>query len=102
MATYGNDDRGLNRRQFLRRAPLVWLGHVSYSLYLVHAPVLAASVVLLHQALPIWACILVGAVAALPAAEVFHRLVEAPCRDLARRAERQLRVPQAETPATAP
>lgn len=86
-------------QRLLRRAPLVWLGHVSYSLYLVHAPVLAASVVLLHQALPLSACILVGAVAALPAAEVFHRLVEAPSRDLARRAERRLRVPRAEAAA---
>jgi hypothetical protein len=69
----------------------VWLGHVSYSLYLVHAPVLAASVVLLHEQLPIWACVAVGAAAALAAAEAMRRLVEAPSRDLARWAERRLR-----------
>jgi peptidoglycan/LPS O-acetylase OafA/YrhL len=81
-------------QNLLRRAPLVWLGHVSYSLYLVHAPVLAASVVLLHGALPIWACLVVGMVAALAAAEAFHRLVEVPSRDLARWAERRLRRPR--------
>ena len=78
-------------QRLLRRAPLVWLGHVSYSLYLVHAPVLAASVILLHEEMPIWACIVVGLVAALVAAEAMRRLVEVPSRDLARWAERRLR-----------
>ncbi len=79
-------------RRLLNRAPLVWLGQVSYSLYLVHAPVLAATVILLHEELPIWACLIVGIVVALPAAGVLHRLVEIPARNLARHAERRLRV----------
>jgi peptidoglycan/LPS O-acetylase OafA/YrhL len=79
-------------RRLLRRAPLVWLGHVSYSLYLVHVPVLVASMVLLHETLPIWACLAAGVVASLAAAEAMHRLAEAPARDLARWAERRLRV----------
>ena len=81
-------------RDLLRRRPLVWLGRVSFSLYLVHAPTLAASVLLLHEALPIWACLTIGFVATLPAAEAFHRLVEVPSRDLARWAERRLRAPR--------
>jgi peptidoglycan/LPS O-acetylase OafA/YrhL len=86
--------------RLLRRAPLVWLGHVSYSLYLVHAPVLVASMVLLHGTLPIWACLAVGIVASLPAAEAMHRLAEAPARDLARWAEWRLRAsrPRASPP----
>ena len=79
-------------QRLLRRAPLVWLGQVSYSLYLVHAPVLVASMVLLHGELPLWAGLVVGAVAALAAAAIMHRLVEVPARDLARWAERRLRV----------
>lgn len=79
-------------RRLLNRAPLVWLGHVSYSLYLVHAPVLAATVILLHEELPIWACLIVGIAVALSAAGVLHRLVEIPARNLARRAEQRLRV----------
>ena len=78
-------------RRFLRSAPLVWLGHVSYSLYLVHVPVLAACVVALHGTLPLWASLVVGLVASLAAAEAMRRLVEAPSRDLARWTERRLR-----------
>ncbi len=78
-------------RDMLRRAPLVWLGRVSYSLYLVHPFTMAASVLLLHEDLPIWTCVAIGAAAALLAAEVFHCSVEVPSRDLARWAERQLR-----------
>ncbi len=89
-------------QRLLRRAPLVWLGQVSYSLYLVHALVLAASVILLHESLPIWACVAVGAVAALVAAEAMRRLVEVPSRDLARWAERRLRRPHARLGAARP
>ncbi len=80
----------------------MWLGHVSYSLYLVHAPVLAASVVLLHDELPIWACLAVGIVPALAAAEAMRRLVEAPSRDLARWAERRLHLTRSHRRAAAP
>lgn len=78
-------------QRLLRRGPLVWLGHVSYSLYLVHAPVLVASMMVLYGALPLWACLLIGMVAALAMAEVMHRLVEVPARDLGRWTERRLR-----------
>ena len=88
-------------RRLLHRAPLVWLGHVSYSLYLVHVPVLVTSMVLLHGAVPLRACLCIGVVASLGAAEVMHRLAEVPARDLARWAERQLRVPRAQASATA-
>lgn len=80
-----------NFRRLLHRAPLVWLGHVSYSLYLVHAPVLVASMVVLHGTLPLPACLAVGIVAALVVAQAMHRLVEVPARKLARRVERSLR-----------
>ncbi len=78
-------------QDLLRRKPFMWLGRVSYSLYLTHVLVLAASVILLHGFLPIWACIAVGAALALPVAEAMHWLVEVPSRDLARWAERRLR-----------
>jgi peptidoglycan/LPS O-acetylase OafA/YrhL len=72
---------------------VVWLGQVSYSLYLVHAPVLVATMFALRGTLPLWASLTIGMVASLAAAEAFHRLVEAPTRDLARWAERRLRRP---------
>lgn len=88
-------------QQFLRSGPLVWLEHVSYSLYLVHVPVLVASMVLLHGTLPLWASLVAGVAAALAAAEAMRRLVEAPSRDLARWAERRLRRPDPDRGAAA-
>jgi peptidoglycan/LPS O-acetylase OafA/YrhL len=85
-------------RRLLRRAPLVWLGRVSYSLYLVHVPVLVTCMVLLHGKLPLWGGLATGVAASLAAAEVMHRLAEVPARDLARWAERRLRAPRPEVP----
>jgi peptidoglycan/LPS O-acetylase OafA/YrhL len=73
--------------QLLRTPPLVWLGRLSFSLYLVHMPVLVASQYAFFGLLPIWAAALLGAVVALPAAAFLHRLVEVPSRRLARRVE---------------
>jgi peptidoglycan/LPS O-acetylase OafA/YrhL len=89
-------------QRFLRRSPLVWLGSASYSLYLVHAPVLVASMMVLHGWMPLWACLALGVPAALLAAEAMRRLVEVPSRALAHRVERRLRrrhdaAPQAES-----
>ena len=77
-------------RQALRRPGLIWLGQVSFSLYLVHAPVLVAWLFLLHGSLPFWAIIASGLVVAMAAAAVMHRLVEVPSRRLARWVERRL------------
>ncbi len=85
-------------RQALRTAPLLWLGRVSFSLYLVHVPVLVATLHALHGALDPLAVAAIGSVLALPAASVMHRLVEAPSRGLARRAERRLASPHRITP----
>ncbi len=89
-------------QRLLRRAPLVWLGHASYSLYLVHVPVLVASLVLLRESLPIPACLAVGAAASLPAAEAMRRVAEVPARDLARWAERRLGVRRSTAPSPPP
>ena len=77
-------------RQFLRRGPLVWLGKVSFSLYLVHAPVMVAWLFLFYGRLPLWVILVSGLPVALLASAVMHRLVEAPSRDLARWLERRL------------
>jgi peptidoglycan/LPS O-acetylase OafA/YrhL len=74
----------------LRRAPLQWLGRRSFSLYLVHLPVLIATIHLLWDRLPKPGIAAVGVAASLAAAAVFHPLVEAPARRLARRAEAAL------------
>ncbi len=78
---------GLLRRA-LHHPALRFLGTVSFSLYLVHIPVLAALQHGLHGRLPsavIWG---IGVLASLLAAWVFYRVVERPAHRLARRVER--------------
>ena len=62
-----------------------WLGKVSFSLYLVHLPVLAAVVHLLHGRAPLPVVVGFGMVLALPAAALLHRAAEQPAHRLARR-----------------
>ena len=65
------------RRLLERRVPQ-WLGRVSYSLYLVHLPLLLAAVPLLTGLVPLWAEAVVIMALSLVGAVVMHALVEAP------------------------
>lgn len=68
----------------LRRPPLLWLGKISFSLYLVHMPLLLAMTHLLHDTV---SPALIAALAiplAFPAAVAMHRFVEQPAHRLAR------------------
>ena len=75
---------GEERFKLLRSRPLLWLGRVSYSLYLVHFTVLFA---LAHVA-GVWSspvfALLLFVPAALVSAAVFHRFVEQPAHRLGR------------------
>jgi peptidoglycan/LPS O-acetylase OafA/YrhL len=78
----GRPDAG----SLLTRPSVQWLGSRSFSLYLVHEPLVVAAALLLDGP-----SALVWAVAALPlgivllfAAELFHRLIERPAHRLAR------------------
>ncbi len=74
----------MQARRILAWPPFRWLGRVSYSLYLVHLPILLAVLHLAHdRAAPGWllACVLA---LALPGAEFFNRLVEQPSQRLGR------------------
>ena len=72
----------------LRHPALRFLGTVSFSLYLVHVPVLAALHHGLHGRLPVLAIWGIGVLTSLVAAWVFYRAVERPAHRLARRVER--------------
>jgi peptidoglycan/LPS O-acetylase OafA/YrhL len=76
--------------RMLTRSPMKWLGKRSFSLYLVHEPVVVALAFALggRPAVPVLAALALPA--ALLAAEVFHRCVERPSHRLARRAGGQL------------
>lgn len=72
-------------REVLEWRPVQWLGSRSYSLYLVHEPIVVA--VAFALAVPAFPVLLVAAVpAALLVAEAFFRIVERPSQVLAKRA----------------
>jgi len=67
-------------------SPFLWLGRISYSLYLVH-PLIVVLVV--HWTLrPV--AFLVGVVASLALADTTYRYVELPFQELGRRVQRRL------------
>ena len=68
----------------MRLPVLAWLGKVSFSLYLVHVPLLNAAFHLLHATLPVPAIAASAIAASLPAAWLFYRVVEAPAHRMAR------------------
>ena len=77
-------------RTFLRHSTTLWLGKVSYSLYLVHLVVLIATVYLLHKLLPLAAILPLVVVLSLLAAELLNRTVELPSSALGKRLAAQL------------
>lgn len=77
-------------RRVMGRPVAQWLGTRSFSLYLVHLPVVA-SVPLAVGGQPSLAVVaLAAAVVTFPLAEVFHRLVERPSHRIAQRVGRRI------------
>ena len=75
-------------RGALASPPCAWLGSVSYSLYLVHVPLLLAALILLRAVLPAWV-ILTGVVpVSILLAWVFDRVVTKPSVRLGQRLAR--------------
>jgi peptidoglycan/LPS O-acetylase OafA/YrhL len=70
-------------RAFLTTRPLQWLGLVSFSLYLVHEPIVLASAHLFGDA-DLRVAALVSLPASLAVAALFHRVVEVPAHTLSR------------------
>jgi peptidoglycan/LPS O-acetylase OafA/YrhL len=71
-------------RALLGRRPLRWLGRVSYSLYLVHVPILLAIVHFGSGTIGRGWLLTASLVSALIAAELFNRAVEGPSQRLGR------------------
>jgi peptidoglycan/LPS O-acetylase OafA/YrhL len=64
-------------KKWLAGKSWLWLGKQSYSLYLIHVPVVMAIVVLCKGKVPLWACLSVIPVS-IALAQVFHLYVELP------------------------
>ena len=75
----------------LNRAVPQWLGRISYSLYLIHWPILCAMAYALHGRVPLWFIIVAVIVASLIAATLMHRFVEVPAIKLGQRVARGTR-----------
>ena len=69
----------------LRSRPLQWLGRVSYSLYLVHVPLLLLAMHAFYSARSAAFVLLAVPFASLIAAEAFYRCIENPSHRLGRR-----------------
>jgi peptidoglycan/LPS O-acetylase OafA/YrhL len=96
-------DPGLRRKLHL---PAVrWLGTRSFSLYLVHEPLLVTTAYLLHGALTLWILALIALPVIALATEAFYRVIEQPAhrlaRDLGQRLTRESRVNRRHSPTPA-
>lgn len=68
--------------KILTMRPVLWLGAISFSLYLIHEPIVIAIGVLLER--PAFTVLLAVPIS-IAAAALFHRLVERPAHSLSRR-----------------
>jgi len=62
--------------------PLVFLGLISYSVYLIHIPLLQLTLTLAPHELPMAVRVIAAIVIALVVSAFFHRIVESPCARL--------------------
>lgn len=75
--------------------PLLYLGTISYSLYLLHYPVSTLAIAATRRFLPRVAGLFVALLACIVAAHLFHRFVEHPAQKWSRGIGSRRRVPEA-------
>ena len=74
---------------------LEWLGRVSYSLYLVHVPILLSGLLLLHRVVPVWVILVLTPPVSILVAWLFHLAVADPCARLGQKLSKRLPVGRA-------
>ncbi|MBM7504154.1 acyltransferase family protein [Agromyces aurantiacus] len=91
---FGTTPSPWSPRAMLAVRPMQWIGLISYSLYLVHWPLLVIpqAAIGYERPLPVWATIALGIVLAVPLAWALFRFVEEPMRAPARLVRRRPRV----------
>jgi peptidoglycan/LPS O-acetylase OafA/YrhL len=65
-------------KSVLETTPILWLGTISYSLYLLHVPILLLAIHLLYGHIPILAIVTFVVVVAPGASDIAYRCIEAP------------------------
>ena len=82
VITAGTGGRVPGLAPVLALRPAQYLGEMSYSLYLVHWPlvIVPQTAVGFQRPLPLWLTVLLGVVVAIPLAHVLNRFVEEPLR----------------------
>lgn len=70
---------------FLSRKPLIWLGKISYSLYMIHVLVIMLSIRYLSLVLPLWVAALLPIILSLPVASLSYKYIELPAMNLGKR-----------------
>lgn len=74
-----------NVDQFLKKKPLAYLGKISYSLYLIHIPVLMLTTVILSKIIPVWLTFCLVPIFCLPVAHLTYKWIEVPSMKLGKR-----------------
>lgn len=69
----------------LTNKPLLWLGKVSFSLYLIHIPVLMMTTIFLGKVVPIVIAFIFVPVICLPIAHFTYRFLELPANNIGKR-----------------
>lgn len=79
-----------SRARWLESPPLLWLGRRSFSLYLVHEPIVVSTAVILGGTPALILMFAVAVPVSLAVAELFYRLVERPSQRLGRLVEARI------------
>jgi peptidoglycan/LPS O-acetylase OafA/YrhL len=67
-----------------------WLGKISYSLYLIHVPIIFTSIILLHDKLPLFVIVAGAGLISFPLGQLFDWTISRPAVTLGRRLSRLL------------
>ncbi|KRF60825.1 hypothetical protein ASG99_07765 [Bacillus sp. Soil768D1] len=72
-------------KEILTKKPLLWLGKVSFSLYLIHIPVLMMTTIFLSKLIPIELAFVLVPLICLPIAHLTYNYIEVPANLLGKR-----------------
>lgn len=78
--------------KFLTKKPLIWLGGISYSLYLIHIPVLMLTTIFIGKLIPLEIAFILVPFISLPVAHITHKYIEVPANTLGKKFSNSINV----------